>query len=38
MPMGGKIPGQGTPFAQSCPLATRLVATGVRFVTVSFGN
>jgi hypothetical protein len=27
-----------TPFAQSCLLATRLVATGVRFVTVSFGG
>ncbi len=27
-----------TPFAQSCLLATRLVETGVRFVTVSFGN
>jgi hypothetical protein len=27
-----------TPFAQSCLLATRLVQTGVRFVTVSFGG
>ncbi len=27
-----------TPFAQSCLLATRLVETGVRFVTVSFGG
>jgi hypothetical protein len=27
-----------TPFSQSCMLATRLVATGVRFVTISYGG